>query len=199
MVDNNEYLNAKKRVQNFFNDEISFYVLPDINLLTNEIRPDSNGQKGCTAPLAMMLFSIIDLIGFLMREDENAKKEETTKNFEFLLSKSGFFPEIYSESNNWEKIVKLFRHGLIHQFFPKACAISKAGKDNPLIFEVKYGEKNIYNLNVDILSRDLVDVIFKIKEYISKNDGVNKEFILRMNRRLDVLAKEDYEDLDKLT
>jgi len=198
-MENNEYLNAKRRLQDLFDNEISFYVLPDVERLTNEIRPDSNGQRGCTVPLAMMLFSIIDFFGFLMRDDENARKTETLQNYEYLLTKSGYFPRIYSEGKNCKKIVKLFRHGMIHQFFPKASAISKAGKDKPLIFEDVSGTIKIPILNVDVLSKDLVDAISKIQEDIINNEEGNKELILRMNSRLDLLAKEDYEDLDKLT
>jgi len=196
-MENHEYLNAKKRVQNFINNEISFYVLPDVERLTHEIRPDSNGQRGCTVPLAMMLFSIIDFFGFLMRDDKNARKTETLRNFEYLISKSGYFPKVYSEGKNCEKLVKLFRHGIVHQFFPKACGISKAGIKCPLIYENSSGTKKTPILNVDILSKDLVDAISKIQEVISENKEGNKELILRMNSRLDLLAKEDYEDLDK--
>ncbi|MBN1804624.1 MAG: hypothetical protein JW837_05195 [Sedimentisphaerales bacterium] len=118
-MENQKYLDAKRRVQGLFDNEISFYVLPDIERLTKEIRPDSNGQKGCTIPLAMMLFSVIDFLGFLMRNGKDADKKDTYKNFHYLLSKSGYFPRKYSENKNCEKIVKLFRHGIIHQFFQR--------------------------------------------------------------------------------
>jgi hypothetical protein len=198
-MENQKYLNAKKRVQDFFDVEISFYVLPDIERLTNEIRPDSNGQRGCTIPLAMMLFSVIDFLGFLMRDDENANKKHTYKNFHYLLSKSGYFPRIYSENKNCEKIVELFRHGIIHQFFSKASAVTKEGLKKPLIFEEMSGKTKIPILNVDVLSNDLVDVIAKIKEDINKDKEDNVELILRMNSRLDLLVKEDYEALNELT
>ncbi|MBN1804625.1 MAG: hypothetical protein JW837_05200 [Sedimentisphaerales bacterium] len=61
------------------------------------------------------------------------------------------------------------------------------------------GKTRIPILNVDVLSNDLVDVITKIKEDINKDKEDNIELILRMNSRLDLLAKEDYEDLNKLT
>lgn len=198
-MENHEYLDVKRRVQNLFDNEIAFYVLPDVERLTNEIRPDSKNQRGCTVPLAMMLFSLIDFFGFLMRDDKDADKRETLKNFQYLLSKSGYFPKIYSENKNCEKIVKLFRHGVIHQFFPKASGISKAGLNCPLIFEDVSGATKIPILNIDVLSNDLVDVISKIKEDINKAKENNIELIIRMNSRLDLLAKEDYEDLNRLT
>ena len=189
-VNNHEFLNARRRMRNFFDTEISMYVLPDIDRLTNEIRPDSRGLGGCTVPLAMMLFALIDLFGFLRRSDEGANKTDTRRNFEYLLSESDYFPGIYAE--NWERILKLFRHGVIHQFFPKASGIAKAGENRPLIYE----ENNIPVLNIDILSRDLVSAISQIKRGVVQ--GNDQELIVRMNGRLDSLAKDDYQDLDKL-
>lgn len=187
----NEYSSAKERLQNFFDAEISMYVLPDIDRLTNEIRPDNRGLRGCTIPLAMLLFAVIDLFGFLMRPDKRANKRKTSRNFEFLLSESNYFPpETYSES--WERIVRLFRHGVMHQFFPKASGIAKAGLNRPLIYE----ENNIPILNVDILSRDLVQAIDQIRSDVV--DGTDQELIVRMNSRLDSLAEDDYQELDEL-
>ncbi len=51
---------SKQRVLGFFDNEVSMYILKDIDRLTNEIRPDKDtGLRGCTVALAMMLFAII--------------------------------------------------------------------------------------------------------------------------------------------
>lgn len=94
--------------------------------------------------------------------------------------------------DNCEKLVKLFRHGLIHQFFPKASGITKAGFQQPLIFE----KSGIPNLNVDVLSADLTAALAKIKQYIIEDHDEN--MVIRMNERLDKLSKEDYDDLNAL-
>ncbi len=107
-----------------------------------------------------------------------------------MSEKANFFPNIYKD--NCEKIVKLFRHGLIHQFFPKASGIAKAGLANQLIFE----SSGIPNLNVDILSKDVIDALEKIKKSITENRDTN--LVERINSRLDKLAKEDYETLNSL-
>jgi hypothetical protein len=189
-VDSHELQNARSRIQNFFDTEISLYVLPDIDRLTNEIRPDNRGLGGCTVPLAMMLFAVIDLFGFLMRDDERANKRNTRRNFEYLLSDSGYFPEVYAES--WEQILGLFRHGVMHQFFPKASAIAKSGANRPLIYEMN----NIPVLNVDVLSGDFVSAIRRIERDIVRGD--DWELVVRMNARLDSLAEDDYQELDEL-
>jgi hypothetical protein len=186
-MNSNQQSDLKQRMENFFNNEISFYVLPDIDKLTNEIRPDENGQRGCTVPLAMMLFSLIDVFGFLIRPDENANKRNTRRNFEYFLSQSGYLPETYR--SNWNMILRIFRHKVTHQFFPGASGVAKAGSNVPLVF--RHGGNHI--LNVDILSADVVQAINQIRaNIISGNDS---NLILRMNNRIDELAHDDYDDL----
>ena len=80
----------------------------------------------------------------------------------------------------------------MHQFFPKASGIAKAGLNRPLIYE----ENNIPVLNVDILSRDLAQAIDQIRSDVV--DGTDQELIVRMNSRLDSLAEDDYQELDEL-
>ena len=181
---------SKERVLGFFDHEVSMYILKDVDRLTNEIRPDKGtGLRGCTVPLAMMLFAVIDLFGYLTSDDENPRKSNTLGNFKYLMSeKVNFFPKIYKD--NYEKIVKLFRHGLIHQFFPKASGIAKAGLGNPLIFE----SSGIPNLNVDVLSKDVKEALGKLKQSIAENR--DNSLVERINSRLDKLAKEDYETLN---
>lgn len=181
---------SMNRMTQFFDSEVSMYILGDIDRLTNEIRPDRNtGLCGCTVPLAMTLFAVIDLFGYLTRDGAYPKKTDTCGNFKYLMSeKANFFPKIYNE--NYKKIVKLFRHGLIHQFFPKASAIAKAGLDVPLIFETQA----ITTLNVDILSKDVKAALEKIRNSIVVNHDSN--LAERMCNRLDRLAKEDYETLN---
>ena len=161
--------------------------MADISRLTNEIRPDEKGLGGCTVPLAMLLFSLIDLFGFLMRPDQNANKRNARRNFEYLLSDSGYFSETYVE--NWKMILELFRHGVVHQFFPKASGITKAGPKVPLLFM----HENIPHVNVDDLSSELVKVLNQIKVNIVS--GNYPDIVVRMNHRLDELAKDDYNKL----
>lgn len=177
----------QQRMQSFFDNEICNFVLPDIDRLTNEIRPNEQGLRGCAVPLSMMLFSLIDLFGFLMQPDQNANKRNTRRNFEYLLSESGYFTETYSA--NLHMILTLFRHGIMHQFFPKASGIAKAGDNKPLIFV----NENIPTLNVDVLSADLVRAIDHIRANVL--NGNDSDLILRMNNRLDELAQDDYDEL----
>ena len=169
------------------------YVVPDLKRLAEEIRPDrQTGLRGCTVPLALTIFSLIDFFGYLTRPDKDASKLNTERNFKFLLAESGFFPSDYT--SNWERILKLFRHGLVHQFFPKAAAIAKAGVSGLVI---RPNREKVLELNVDVLSRDTMAALAALEKAI--NSPGNEELVLRINERLDKLAMEDYEDLAKLS
>lgn len=183
---------SRKRVLGFFDTEVSKYILGDIDKL-NEIRPDKEGHGACAAAHAMMLFAVIDLFGYLIRDDKDPNKRDTKGNFAYLLSeKAGLFSQIYDRK--WEMILTLFRHGLIHQFFAKASGINKAGLEKPLISENELSDIPI--LNVDVLSKDVVDALEKLKQSITENRDTN--LADRINERLDKLAKEDYATLDNL-
>ena len=189
-TDDSQFLNARKRMIEFFHNEISRYVLPDIERLTNEIGPNQKDPGGCTIPLALTLFSLIDLFAFLIRTDQKTDKRDTEGNYRYFLAESGYFPEHYS--HDWERILKLFRHGLTHQYFPKASGIKRAGSCKPLVYE----QNSIPVLNVDVLSKDVVDSINLIRAYITENK--HRDLILRMNSRLDSLAKDDYQQRAQL-
>ncbi|MGD0842833.1 MAG: hypothetical protein ABSA06_00490 [Geobacteraceae bacterium] len=177
----------------FFTYSVNDYILPDLKRLREEIRPnqDEKGLQGCTVPTAMFAFSILDLVGFLMRPDNTAKRDETTKNISYMLSvTAGLFPAEYEPSS--EVLIKLFRHGLMHQVFPKACGIAKTppSLNLPLIFY----QSNTPNLNVDRLVDDLVKALLSLDAKV-RTDGV---LATRMEGRLLDLYREDQNQLQKM-
>jgi hypothetical protein len=189
VMNEDEKLRAKQWVQSFFDFAINNYVLGDLQRLTHEVRPEGvAGLRGCTVPLALALFSVIDLFGYLLRDDEiNPRKGETFKNFRYLFSEEAeLFPKDYAEND--EMIVKIFRHGVTHQFFPKSpTGISKAGLQYPLITEIQ----GVVSLNVDVLARDVVQALETIRTHVSGPDEGG--LALRIFERYDKLSKEDYD------
>src|SRR6185369_15852705 len=81
-MNEDEKLRAKQWVQSFFDFAITNYVLGDLQRLTHEVRPEGiAGLRGCTVPLALALFSVIDLFGYLLRDEEvTPRKIDTFKN-----------------------------------------------------------------------------------------------------------------------
>lgn len=138
----------------------------------------------------MLLFAVIDLFGFLTRKDPEADKTKTGDNFEYLLSESRYFPPIYK--TYWKRIYELYRCGVIHQIFPKASAIAKAGPKRPLMDT----HNGFPVLNVDRLSRDVVKAINEIKKDIEQRR--DNQLIQRMDDRLEKIAKQDDRQLKRI-
>ena len=180
-----------ERVLQFLNDELDRQAIGDLTRLS-EIRPDKETSlRGCTIPQAMLIFAILDLLGYLVNEDPNASKSATLTNYRVIFSaEHGLFPEEYEMEA--DRIVKLFRHGIMHQFFPKASAVAKVSKGAPLIGL----SGNIPCMNVDRLSEDFLIAFRKLRRRIESGGCDN--LAERINGRLDVLCKEDYEELRKL-
>jgi len=178
---------ALPTVRGFFDDVIAVYVLPDIQRLTREIRPEGTGPKkglwGCTVPLALFLFAVADLFGFLVRPDKDANKRNTERNFKYLLAESGYLPIVYK--GEWEKIYQLYRNGLVHQILPKPSGIAKAGLGTALIHVVS----GVEILNVDRLSEDVVRAIGEVRAKVEQ--GTDRGLVMRMGSRLKQLVQQD--------
>jgi len=174
--------------ENFLHGEITKYIIPDLERLLRlrPRRPD--GLAGCTIPTAMLLFAITDLFGFLVRKDSrNPKIEDTKGNFKAIFSHPlASFPNEYLA--RLDTLVYLFRNGLMHQIFPKACGIAKAGKRAPL-FDSFDG---LDHLNVDCLAKDVLSMIFNFRDHISDYDWTDLR--TQMSRRLDGMAKRDFDE-----
>ena len=63
-----------ERILNFLNGEVKKYLIPDIERL-EKLRPQGpEGLAACTIPTAMFLFVIVDLFGYLVRNDSKKPK-----------------------------------------------------------------------------------------------------------------------------
>jgi hypothetical protein len=175
----------QKKLSSFLS-ALNHYIVPDLVRLRREIRPRAAGKAACTIPTALFAFSILDLLGFLMRPPP-AKKEQSEKNIRYACSSAaGLLPPEYDRVS--EALVHLFRHGLVHQVFPKASGVSKPNRAGlPLIF---YLDGPIPSLNVD---RFVDELLAAIREFASLTRKLHFEPLARqVNDRLLRLEKEDY-------
>lgn len=186
---------AKERVQNYL-DTISKYLVPEIKGLANK-RQNADGYEGYAVPLALTLFPLIDVLGFLLREKDakgnNPKRRETVENFKALLADNNYFPEMYSEEKTWCILLKVFRHGISHTLFPKVSGIGKHGEQQ-LIIEGSGDCKFI--LNVDRLTKECLEAFEKIKSVVE--EGADEGLINCIDERITQLYNEDSDDIDKL-
>ena len=164
----------RKRVLQFFDNEIKLCVIGDLERLAG-LRPiPPHDSQGCTIPQAMVLFAILDLFGYLLNPSAKAKKTETFES-------------------SCDKLVMLFRHGIMHQFFPKASGIAKmkSGEKAPLISEVD----GTPTLNIDRMTEDVVTALKELRDRVESDEDLAE----RINQRLDKLATEDYDTLCRIT
>lgn len=173
-------ISDKLRIEAWFDTEIDLYVVTDLKSLLS-IELDERGFGGCAVPLAQTLFAFLDVTGFLLRSDPSAKKSETSSNIYALLESKLFLPTEYQAER--ERLVKLFRHGVVHQFFPKASGICRGG-DAPLITI-----QGVPVLNVDRFARDVLAAIPLLREH-AVHAGIEHQ--TRFVHRLDRLANEDW-------
>lgn len=106
-----------------------------------------------TIPITLTIFSVVDLIGYLI--DINNKPQDTKKNFHSFFKLSKF----QLTETEVEIIVNIFRHGLAHVYFPKLNLGVKFHSTNPrdkIFFKNSIG---VIFLNVNIL-KSIVQNVF---------------------------------------
>jgi len=143
------------RVENFLHCEVLKYLMPDIQRLTT-LRPQGlEGLGACAIPEAMLLFALTDLFGFLVRTDcKKPKIEDTKRNLKAIfVHELGKFPAEYKAKS--DTLAGLYRHGLMHQVFPKAAGIRKAGPNKALFHRFDY----LDHLNVDRFAMDVIRML----------------------------------------
>jgi hypothetical protein len=188
-MEDKELTDAQITVLSFCHDRLNKYVVQDIERLTREIHPRGPQYlAGCTVPLGLTLFAVSDLLGFLIRYDVDPRVCSdperywgATKNSRCFLSQERYFPpEVRRETG---AIINVFRHGLVHQFFPKTWGITKIGPSNSLFVK----SQTLISLNVNVLAElYLTAISIMVKDV---EEGENRDLIIRMRDRLALIRK----------
>lgn len=178
------------RILDFLKNEVSDYIVTDIKRLAL-IRPE--GEKGlgsCAIAEAMFLFAIMEYFGYLIRDDESNPKPNDTKGHLTQLFSNALvdLPEEYASRS--EELVQLFRHGLMHQIFPKATGICKAGVNQPLFATFD----GIDHLNVDRLGEDVLNMIEVLRTQLPGKSALCEQ----MSRRMDKVSATDFKQRDNI-
>ncbi len=182
---------AAEGVKSYFENIINGYLVDDINTLLND-ELDEKEQGGCTAPLAMAVFSGMNQLGYLINkketkeivEDGETATETCIKAFcDSWMCKIDI---IYKKTTIQEMIVNLFRHGMAHQFLSiYSTAITRDPKQTILIrsFEDESGQK-FYVLQIKMLAEHFLKAVSLLHEKIDRAMENDHEFILRFHKRL---------------
>jgi hypothetical protein len=135
------------------------------------------------------------------------ERDKTKKNIRYMLEH--WLGSDYNIPLNKTLLIELFRHGVAHQFFPKAAGISKSPEGTPLI-EIRMANGfPVPTLNENRLRCDFLSALELIEEIIEHedncglqraigNDGTVQDLVNRMNAKLDVLLLLDKSGLLKI-
>lgn len=188
-------MNDTKKIawlRQYFIDNLDIYTVPCLQRLIN-IRPDNDGLRGCTIALALTAFAVLDWFGYLLRNDTNAKRNETNKNLKYIFCEGAcglFQPTV--DTPLFNVLYHLYRNGLVHQYFPKNAGISKAG-NLPLfvITNNEIGSTLIPVMNVDALAESTLVLIENTRvKLLAQNEG-NSSMRDRFYSRLCFILKQD--------
>src|SRR5690606_39045958 len=132
-------LSKKEKI---FKQYIKNHHLPEIEKCLKVLK-QNKGE--IIIPYAQFLFSVIDYFSLLYvssLEDNNFKKTDKQNFYNFIKSK--YFPE---KDRNKGPILYFIRNGIMHQIFPKKCALVPIDSDM-LIYK-----SNDPTLNVSYLEK----------------------------------------------
>lgn len=178
------------RATEFMNREVKDYIEGDLNkLLNTTVEPDGTG--GLAVPIGLTCFSIMDYFGFLTRAGANVQKEKTADNITHFIEH--YFPRTPNPPPPADLLIKIFRHGLMHQFFPKACGISSHPHRGIIVGLVDAETSCMY---VKDLANAVLFGLNEIRKELAGRDGI--KLAKTMNERLDHLIEEDHKALADL-
>lgn len=193
-----KYYVAKSWLCKYFENNIKNYVITDLIVLQNipdklseniEVRDKINHHAlgYCTIPQAMTVFSCMDILGFLLRPDTSQDdlslvKKQTSENIKYFLNQY-YVQKGYIIENDIKPLTSLYRHGLMHQFFPKNVDIHKTPvrKTQPPFQVISYtggengGSSRRHCLNVSDFTECFLIALNDIRQDFDSEDDIIKQ------------------------
>ena len=166
------------------------YLIGDIDTMIEKADQEGIGNQ-MAAPITFSIFSCLDIFGFLMRNEENVEKNikpELTKskqNISYSILKWNYFGFSNDETDMILKFIEIYRHGIMHTFFPKDFSISNKKEDESYELFYKVGDNLVFNVRKFYLC-------FKdyIKEF-KKELTTNKDFNNHIEENINLVFKKD--------
>jgi len=156
----------KNRLMQFIINNVDTYILGDLS----ELEKIENKQFTCAIPTAMLIFSTLDFIGFLLKK--KGSKLKTAENLREIFCNKKYFPKVYKDFI--EILVKTYRHGIMHEFYPhndENCmyAFHKSANHSELFYNSNLDGKEIVSLNVSVLADDFKNFLKTLKKEIKQS------------------------------
>ena len=189
------------------------YLIGDIDTMMEKADQESEGNQ-MAVPITFSIFSCLDIFGFLIRNEEknpikieNEFKKNNTLNIVYAILKwNGFgFPEfdiqnVPNKSNNeiLFRFIDIYRHGIMHTFFPKDFSISNKKEDESYELFYKAGDNLVFNARKFFLY--FKDFIKEFKDEISSDKVFNNHIEVNINLvfKKDNSFSDFYENITKI-
>lgn len=189
------------------------YLIGDIDTMMEKADQESEGNQ-MAVPITFSIFSCLDIFGFLIRNEEKDpikiekefKKNNTLNIVYAILKWNGFgFPEfdiqnVPNKSNNeiLFRFIDIYRHGIMHTFFPKDFSISNKKVDESYELFYKAGDNLVFNARKFFLY--FKDFIKEFKDQISSDKVFNNHIEVNINLvfKKDNSFSDFYENITKI-
>lgn len=119
-------LNKRIWTAGFIREVVGGWMLGDLDRMTSELKVAPNSRGNCNFPIALYIFACMEFLGYLVSPSEikDGEKNYTEKRIWSYIELT--FGNNIKKFQPYKNIfVKIFRHGLSHEFFAKAAGISR--------------------------------------------------------------------------
>lgn len=164
------------------------YLIGDIDAMMEKANQENEGNQ-MAVPITFSIFSCLDIFGFLIRNVENEMgkvKSELTKskqNISHSILKWNNFgfsnDEFQNDTDTLLKFIEIYRHGIMHTFFPKDFSISNKKEDDSYELFYKAGDNLVFNVRKFYLC--FKDFIKELKEELSSDKVFNNNIEVNIN------------------
>ncbi|TDE08063.1 hypothetical protein [Dyadobacter psychrotolerans] len=144
---------TEQNIREYFN-HIDEYALKDLEKML-ECADYTSNYKRLAVPIALTCFSLLDMLGFLIMDFGEGPIEMTKTVRNIKCSINYIFPNNFNDEQI-RHLVKLFRDGASHEFFPKKAAICNDKYDEEIL-----KTENFYFLNVHPLAKKIIEKFSK--------------------------------------
>ena len=171
-----------EEIKNYYEKVFFGYVRSDLKYLLNHDL-DDNEFGGCSVPLAMVVLSSINQLGYLTSNKKADRKETEYYIKQFCNDWMGRIDKLFEKETFQKMLVHFYRHGMAHQFLPIHSIGITRNQEQKKILE--FGSKGIYCvIHAKILADNFIKALDLVYKRIKISPDNDKEFIRRFYTRL---------------
>ena len=177
------YLEKKQMILPQYFIQYLDVIYPSMELYNHLIPQYKDGSMNVMH--TMFLCSVVDHFAKVMRvahigSDLPLRGGQNTANFKFFIET--YFPD--SAKCKWDIIYKLFRNGVMHQFFPKFSGVYWSNEVDKKDMLIRESDAHLPDLNNYTFSNYIQQALQRIM--IELNEDVNPQYIDAMYNHIEI-------------